>query len=175
LIAGTKKVGLLILVLSFAGLLTWANWPTSTLPGGAKADRIVVEKARRTLTLFAGTQPLKQYTVSLGHSPVGPKEKEGDKKTPEGHYRIVAHKTDSAFHRALRISYPEARDLSRAQATGTNPGSDIMVHGIRNGLGLLGRLQRSVDWTAGCIALTNSEIDQIFAAVADGTIVEIRP
>ncbi|MFT3867280.1 MAG: L,D-transpeptidase family protein [Nibricoccus sp.] len=156
-------------------VLAWANWPTSPLPEKTIVDRIVVEKSRRALTLFASTKPLKTYKVSLGRAPVGSKEKQGDMKTPEGLYRVVAHKPGSSFHRALRISYPEERDLQRARAAGVNPGSDIMIHGVRNGLGLFGRLHRNVDWTAGCIALTNSEIDQIYTAVADGTVVEIRP
>jgi len=165
----------LFLATAIAVVLGWASWPSSPLPDKAKVDRIVVDKSLRTLTLFAGAKPLKTYKVSLGRAPIGPKEKEGDMKTPEGLYRIIAHKPDSSFHRALRVSYPEERDLLRARVAGVSPGSDIMIHGIRNGLGLLGSLHRNLDWTAGCIALTNSEIDQIYAAVADDTVVEIRP
>lgn len=125
--------------------MLWANWPTTPLPDNIKIDRIVIKKSKRTLTLFVGTQPIKQYTMALGRVPIGTKEKEGDKKTPEGIYRVVVHKADSAFHRALRLSYPEAPDLARAQASGANPGSDIMIHGIRNGLGWIGRLHRISD------------------------------
>jgi murein L,D-transpeptidase YafK len=107
--------------------------------------------------------------------PVGSKEKEGDKKTPEGIYRIVAHKPDSSHHRALRTSYPEAWDVARAKAAAVSPGSDIMFHGMRDWLSFIGRFHRFVDWTAGCIALTNPEIDQIYDAVADGTVIEIKP
>lgn len=147
----------------------------SPLPASTKADRIVVEKSKRTLTLFVGLKSLKQYPISLGRVPVGPKEKAGDKKTPEGVYHIVEHKSVSAFHRALRVSYPEAWDLERAKTSVVNPGSDIMIHGIKNSLGLIGRMHRLIDWTAGCIALTDSEIEQVFAAVDDGTVIELRP
>jgi len=161
-------------ILTTLGVLTWANWPVEELPSGVKADRVVIEKGARTLTLLRGSAVIRQYRVSLGRAPVGPKEREGDKKTPEGIYRIVEHKQASAFHRALRVSYPGEVDVERARKMNVDPGSDIMIHGIRNGLGVLGRLHRLVDWTAGCIALTDAEIEQIYAAVPDGTVVEIR-
>lgn len=161
-------------VLTIAAVLTWANWPIEALPPGMNADRVVVVKSSRELVLFRESKVLKRYRVSLGQVPVGPKEREGDRKTPEGVYRITEHKRDSAYHLALRISYPGAKDIQRAKAAGVNPGSDIMIHGIQNGMGFLGRLHRLVDWTAGCIALTNSEIQEILSVVPVGTIVEIR-
>ncbi len=145
------------------------------MPAGTEADRIIVEKSKRTLTLLRGKTVLKHYPISLGREPIGAKEREGDGKTPEGIYRIIAHKPDSSFHRALRVSYPDAADIERAQKQGVSPGSDIMVHGIRNGLGWIGRAQRALDWTAGCIAVTNPEIEELFAAVPDGAVIEIRP
>lgn len=154
--------------------LTWANWPADTLPAGTVADRIVVVKSRRELTLYRGSTLVKRYEISLGRVPVGPKEREGDKKTPEGTYRITEHKRDSAYHLALRVSYPEPKDILHASQLGVSPGSDIMVHGIRNGFGLIGRFHRTLDWTAGCIAVTNPEIREIFAAVPDGAVIEIR-
>jgi murein L,D-transpeptidase YafK len=113
--------------------------------------------------------------VSLGRHPVGPKEREGDKRTPEGLYLVESHKLNSSFHRALKVSYPSAADRIAAEKRGQPPGSDIMVHGIRNGLGLIGRLERLRDWTSGCIAVTNPEIEEIYRAVPDGTPIEIRP
>ena len=145
------------------------------LPADARADRIVVEKSARKLTLFRGETPLKSYSVALGRTPKGTKQREGDNRTPEGHYIIDAHKADSAFHRALHISYPSRADSAAAAQRGDDAGGDIMVHGIRNGLGWLGALHRCVDWTAGCIAVTNKEIEQIYRAVTDGTPIEIRP
>jgi murein L,D-transpeptidase YafK len=140
-----------------------------------KADKILVEKAVRRLTLFSGGRKLKEYSVALGFSPIGPKQREGDGRTPEGHYTIDFHKPDSAFHRALHISYPEAADVARAAAAGLAPGGDIMIHGLPNGRSALGSIDRLDDWTAGCIAVTDFEIDEIWDAVDDGTPVEIRP
>jgi murein L,D-transpeptidase YafK len=166
------KIAVLLLLIAGVG---WANWPIPSSIADGRVDRIVVEKGKRSLTVFSRGQVVREYPISLGRVPVGTKEKEGDKKTPEGKYRIIAHKPDSSHHRALRTSYPEARDIERAKAAGVNPGSDIMIHGIRPWLGFIGRFHRWVDWTAGCIALTNPEIDQIYDAVEDGTVIEIKP
>jgi len=118
---------------------------------------------------------LKEYRVALGFSPVGPKQHEGDGRTPEGNYKIDFHKSDSAFHRALHISYPDAVDTARAAEAGVAPGGDIMIHGLPNGFSAAGLTHRLHDWTAGCIAVTDSEIDEIWASVSDGTPIEIRP
>ena len=138
------------------------------------ADRILVEKAAHRLTLFYKGERVKSYKVSLGRS-LAPKERQGDGRTPEGLYRIDFRKPDSSYHRALHISYPDDRDKARAAAGSYDPGGDIMIHGIRNGLGWLGRLHRLRDWTAGCVAVTDKEIEEIWDAVPDGVEVEIRP
>jgi murein L,D-transpeptidase YafK len=142
--------------------------PTST-------DRILVEKSARRLTLFSCGRKVKEYRVALGFSPVGPKQCEGDGRTPEGNYKVDFHKSDSAFHRALHISYPDAADTARAVEAGVAPGGDIMIHGLPNGFSALGPAHRLRDWTAGCIAVTDSEIDEIWASATDGTPIEIRP
>lgn len=141
----------------------------------ARADRIVVEKAARRLTLFRGATPLKSYRVALGRSPIGAKEQEGDQRTPEGIYSIDHHKPDSAFHLALHISYPNPDDIARATERGVAAGSDIMIHGLPNGRGWIGALHRTRDWTVGCIAVTDAQIEEIWRAVPDGTPIEIRP
>ena len=145
------------------------------LPPGVQADRIVVEKAVRRLTLFDGTRPLKTYHVALGRTPIGPKEQDGDQRTPEGSYLIDRHKPDSAFHLALHISYPNPTDLARAHERGIAPGGDIMIHGLPNGRGWIGKWHRLHDWTSGCIAVTNAQIEEIWRKVPDGTAIEIRP
>lgn len=122
-----------------------------------------------------GETVLKTYTVALGRGGAGPKVREGDEKTPEGLYRISGRKRESGYHYALVISYPAAKDVAAAKKIGARPGGGIMIHGIRNGLGWLGPAQRLLDWTAGCIAVTDSEIDEIARAVPDGAPVEIRP
>ena len=147
----------------------------ATRKAPTKADRILVEKGLRRLTLFSAGRKLKDYHVALGFSAVGPKEREGDGRTPEGIYLIDFHKPDSAFHRALHISYPSVENNARAAEAGVSPGGDIMIHGLPNGLGALGATHPVRDWTAGCIAVTDAEIDEIYDFVSDGTPIEIRP
>ena len=161
--------------LAAVGVLIGAHLDLHPLPPNTTADRLLVEKAARRLTLLRDGTPLKTYRVALGRAPVGPKEQEGDQRTPEGTYLIDFHKEDSDFHRALHISYPEQRDIDQATARGVSAGSDIMIHGIRNGLGWIGAFHRRTDWTAGCIAVTDFEIEEIWRAVPDGTPIEIRP
>ena len=166
---------LVLLCLFAIAAMIGAHFNLHPLPSDAVADRIRVEKAARRLTLLRGDNILKTYRVALGGAPVGPKEQEGDQRTPEGLYRIDFHKADSDYHLALHVSYPEQRDIDRAAAQGVPPGSDIMIHGIRNGCGWIGAFHRRSDWTAGCIAVTDFEIEEIFRAVPDGTPIEIRP
>ena len=168
----TGGVGLLVLALAVSSLARKVDDP---LPENVLADRVLVEKAQRRLTLLKSGQVLKTYKVALGRNPEGAKLQEGDGRTPEGIYTILNRKDDSAFHRALRISYPDEADRVRAQAAGVSPGGDIMIHGIKNGLGWLGSLHTTSDWTEGCIAVTDEEIEEIWRAVPDGTPVEIRP
>ena len=135
---------------------------------------VVVLKAERELILYSGNRPLKVYRVALGRNPVGQKEMEGDKKTPEGEYVISGHNPKSSFHLSLHISYPTTEQVVRAQGRGENPGGDIMIHGIKKGLGWVGRFHTFIDWTTGCIAVTNEEIEEIYRSVPDGTKVTIK-
>lgn len=139
------------------------------------ADRIVVLKARRELILMRRGTELRKYLVALGQQPVGPKQRQGDMRTPEGLYRIDGRYKWSQYHRALHISYPNAEDLARARRLGVNPGGDILIHGLPNGQGSIGKAHRQTDWTWGCIAVTNEEIEEIWKLVPDGTVIEIRP
>ena len=164
-----------VCAVALSGLLVWANWPGEPLAAEAIADRIVVWKSKRQLELYAHGKVLKRYAVSLGSNPTGPKMREGDKRTPEGLYAVESHNPQSSFHRALKVSYPAAADRFAAAQRGVSPGGDIMIHGMRNGLGLIGRLHRRLDWTAGCIAVTNPEIEEIYLAAPDGTPIEIHP
>ena len=132
-------------------------------------------KKGRTLTLLLKGQVLKTYKVALGGTPVGPKTRQGDHKTPEGAYVLDRRNAASKFHRALHISYPSAQDRAQAAQQGLPPGGDVFVHGLPNGFGWLGKLHRMKDWTDGCIAVTDDEIEEIWRLVADGTPIEIRP
>lgn len=138
------------------------------------ADRVLIEKRERRLTLFAKGKVLKTYKIALGGDPVGPKERQGDNKTPEGIYLIESRNRDSRFHLSLRISYPNEKDKKRAKQLGVSPGGDIMIHGIKNGLSWVGDRHAEIDWTQGCIAVTDEEIEEIERLVPNGTIVEIR-
>ena len=139
------------------------------------ADHILIEKAAHKMTLYAGDHILKTYTVALGRGGLEAKGWRGDNKTPEGNYKIDSRNPHSLFHLSLHISYPNQEDIARATTQGKDPGGDIMIHGIRNGLGWIGTLQRKFDWTAGCIAVTDPEIEEIWSLIPDGTAVEIRP
>jgi murein L,D-transpeptidase YafK len=140
-----------------------------------RATSVVVEKRSRLLTLFHDSKAIKSYRVSLGRDPIGAKEREGDSRTPEGNYVIDSKNQRSHFHLALHISYPDAEDRAHAALRDEPPGSDIMIHGLPNGLGWLGRLHLLHDWTDGRIAVTDPEIEQIWALVDTGTPIQIRP
>jgi murein L,D-transpeptidase YafK len=143
--------------------------------GEQLADRVVVVKSTHTLTLYSRGQVLKSYKVALGRGPAGPKDHQGDHKTPEGEYILDQKNAKSRFHLALHVSYPNAADRQRAQKEGRDPGGAIMVHGVAWGFGWLGSLEHRIDWTDGCIAVSNPEIEEIWRLVPVGTPIEIKP
>jgi len=139
------------------------------------ADKVLVEKKERRLTLLSKGEVIKTYKIALGRNPVGPKERQGDNKTPEGTYIIDSRNRNSGYHLSLHISYPNENDIQRARELGVSPGGDIMIHGLKNGFSWVGASHRECDWTNGCIAVTNQEMEEIYKFVPNGTIVEIRP
>lgn len=139
------------------------------------ADRVVVLKSERALRLVNHGRVIKAYKVALGGDPIGPKTRQGDHKTPEGSYVLDFRNAHSKFYKAIHISYPSARDRAAAREQGASPGGDVFLHGLPNGFGYLGAAHRLKDWTDGCIAVTNAEIDEIWGAVPDGTPIEIQP
>jgi len=145
------------------------------LAADARADKVLVLKKERTLILLDRGKVLKKYKVALGGDPLGPKTRQGDHKTPEGNYVLDRRNEHSRFYRSLHVSYPSVNDRAQAQKSGVEPGGDIMVHGLPNGFGWLGSAHRVRDWTDGCIAVTNEEMDEIWRAVADGTPIQIEP
>ena len=147
----------------------------SPLTAGRKTDRIIVHKHARTLDLMHAGRVIKTYKIALGSEPVGPKARQGDHRTPEGTYVIDNRNANSKFHRSLHISYPKAADRERARKLGISPGGDIFIHGLPNGYGFVGAAHRARDWTDGCIAVTDQEIEEIWRAVDNGTPVEILP
>lgn len=140
-----------------------------------KADHVLVLKKEHTLTLFSRGQVIRTYQLALGGSPVGAKQQQGDRKTPEGRYVLDRRNPKSQFYKSIHISYPNETDRERARKRGVAPGGDIMIHGLPNGYGALGASHRLHDWTDGCIAVTDSEIDEIWKLVPDGTPIEIQP
>ena len=138
----------------------------------AQVDLVRVDKSERTLTLYAEGRPVRTYTgIQLGDRPVGPKRFEGDERTPEGRYTIDYGNPNSAYHLSLHISYPNAAEVAYARSQGRSPGGLIFIHGQPNGYD--GRVPG--DWTDGCIALSNVEIEELWSLVGDGAEIEIVP
>jgi len=140
-----------------------------------RADHVLVLKRSRTLQLLSHGKVIKIYKVALGGDPLGPKTRQGDHKTPEGLYVLDFRNAHSQFYKSIHISYPNARDRAEARKNGVSPGGDVFVHGLPNGYGAIGAAHRLKDWTDGCVAVTDEEIDEIWRVVADGTPIEIRP
>jgi murein L,D-transpeptidase YafK len=140
-----------------------------------QADHVIVVKSQRNLTLLSQGRVLRTYKVALGGTPVGAKEEQGDHKTPEGHYILDRRNAKSRFYKSIHVSYPNEQDRQRAAQRGVSAGGDIMIHGLPNGFGWLGAAHRTLDWTDGCVAVANAEMDEIWELVPDGTVIEIQP
>ncbi|MFU1856301.1 L,D-transpeptidase family protein [Sphingobacterium sp. NGMCC 1.201703] len=169
------KIGITVLLLSMIALTAYNLYPESRLPQNTVVDKLVVYKSKRSLLAYADGRLLKSYRISLGGQPIGAKEIEGDLKTPEGLYVINDKNPHSDYHKNLGVSYPNEKDIAHAKTLGKAAGGDIKIHGLRNGMGFIGKLQRYVDWTLGCMALTDTEIDELYQAVPIGTAIEIHP
>jgi murein L,D-transpeptidase YafK len=155
------------------GLTAYAS--STDLAQSNQADRVIVLKRERTLQLLNQGRVFKTYKVALGANPVGPKAQQGDHHTPEGNYVLDHRNAHSQFYKSIHISYPSAADRARAAALHVSPGGDIFLHGLPNGYGWIGKEHRLKDWTDGCIAVTDEEMDEIWQLVPDGTPIEIKP
>ncbi|GAA3086539.1 L,D-transpeptidase family protein [Rhizobium viscosum] len=150
--------------------------PPADAPLEQQADLIRVHKSERSMVLLRGDTPLSTYRISLGSAAdEGPKQREGDEKTPEGRYEIDWRNPRSMAHLSLHISYPAPADRQNAELKGYSPGGNIMIHGLPNGWGFLQGIHRLWDWTDGCIAVTDEEMRDIWARVPDHTPIEIAP
>lgn len=156
-------------------LITYLLWPEPKLDSNKKVTHIEVLKSERILNLYSGDELLKSYSVSLGRQPVGKKEFEGDLKTPEGLYYINDKNPNSSYYLNLGLSYPNQQDKEFAEHLDKSPGGQIKIHGMRNGFGFVGKLHRLFDWTLGCIAVTNSEMKELYDNVPIGTKIEVKP
>ncbi len=139
------------------------------------ADYVLVDKSDRKLYLFKSGRVLREVDVSLGLVPTGPKQREGDFRTPEGKYVLDTRNADSDFFLSIRVSYPDESDRARARAQGVDPGGQIMIHGLPNELKHDWRRYLDTDWTDGCIAVSNSDMVDIWLMTRESTPIEIRP
>ncbi|SFO95973.1 L,D-transpeptidase family protein [Tranquillimonas alkanivorans] len=162
-----RALGLLALVVTVAG----CGGSKFRTYDGPEVTRIHVLKGQRQLLLMHGPYALKAYEIGLGWAPEGDKQVEGDGRTPEGHYLIDKRNPNSKYHLSIGISYPDPRDMAEAQALGFSPGGDIFIHGR----GPSYERGSPRDWTWGCIAVTDDEIEEIYAMVKDGTPISIHP
>ncbi|WP_417772394.1 L,D-transpeptidase family protein [Stappia sp.] len=172
---------LLLVAAALAAAVAWAGGSTAVPPPTpaaheAEIARVLLLKSERRLALIdrEGVER-RTYQVALGGQPVGHKQREGDGRTPEGTYVLDWRNPKSAYHLSLHVSYPDVRDRRAASRRGDDPGGMIMIHGLPNGLGWLGSAHLRVDWTDGCIAVTDAQIEEIWRMVPNGTPIEIRP
>ncbi|RDI12113.1 murein L,D-transpeptidase family protein [Flavobacterium sp. AG291] len=162
----------LLFLISF-GFVVWYWYPPAELPKGTIIDKLVVRKSERKMEVYSEGNLIKTYDIALGKDPVGHKQFEGDNKTPEGIYIINDRNPRSAYYKNLGVSYPNETDKANALKLGKSPGADIKIHGLRNDRGYMGKLHKMEDWTAGCIAVTNDEMDELYATVKQNAEIEI--
>ncbi|MGP4953307.1 L,D-transpeptidase family protein [Psychrobacter sp. T6-1] len=146
---------------------------TIAIPSNVAIDKVFVDKSERTMQLLDGDRVIKSYHIALGENPVGHKQQEGDERTPVGIYTLDYKNENSIAYRSIHISYPNSADKARAEALGVSAGGDIMIHGQMNGLGDLAWYNQQRNWTDGCIAVTNDEMDEIMDLITLGTTIEI--
>jgi murein L,D-transpeptidase YafK len=171
-ITPVQPVKLLALSLLAAVSLPALAADNPPLAPSATADKVLVIKRKRKLYLLEGNRILKVYSVSLGGHPKGAKIQEGDERTPEGVYVLDWHNPNSDYYKSIHISYPNANDAARAKRMGVPPGGDLFIHGQPNNFPISAKA--TGDWTAGCIAVSDTEMDEIWRAVADGTPIVIQ-
>ena len=162
-----------VVILACAVGMTLVQGRSEAIPAVVRIDRIRVDKSDHLMTVFAADRQVRSFKVALGRGGLAPKERQGDGRVPEGIYRIMDRNPQSAFHLSLRIGYPTPAQADAARSSGVDPGGDIMIHGLPNGRGWLKERHRLVDWTQGCVAVTNDEMDWLWQAVPDGTPIEI--
>ena len=165
----------IIFVMSTNAIASNNNSPENTknMLKNTSIDKVFVNKSARVLQLLNGDDVIKSYSIALGGNPVGHKQQQGDKRTPIGSYTLDYKNEKSKFYRSIHVSYPNTDDKAHAKKMGFNPGGDIMIHGQKNGSGHLASVNQLSDWTEGCIAVTDEEMDEIMAMVKVGTAIEI--
>src|SRR5215467_9345802 len=158
-----------------SAVLLFTSWPCLfAQSANVSVDRVVVHKHERKLVLLSDGKELRSYKVALGGEPVGPKTRLGDHRTPEGSYLLDSRNPNSHFYKAFHISYPNSKDTAAAKKRGFSPGGDIMLHGLPKEYAWVGKGHTLNDWTDGCIAVTNEEMDELWKLVPVGTPIEIK-
>lgn len=173
----------LVVVVACATFAQEGRYEGTALPQDARIDRLVIDKSEHTLEAYDGSTLLKTYSVAIGIGGEGPNQWEGDQRTPEGRYRIDSRHRSREFHRFLHVSYPSAADRRRYRELsargevqrGAGIGRDIGIHGEPSDFGGMVAVALDFDWTAGCIAVSNEEIEELYTAVVPNAVVEIRP
>jgi murein L,D-transpeptidase YafK len=169
-----KKIWLSIFFI-FLGMTVYYFYPENKLPTDIQINKLVVYKSNGELLAYSNGQLVKTYKISIGRQPFGKKEFKGDEKTPEGIYQINNKNAKSDYHKNLGISYPNKADIKNAKRLGKQTGGDIKIHGIKNKMGFIGKFHRWFNWTQGCIAVTDDEIDELYNSVKIGTKIDIKP
>jgi murein L,D-transpeptidase YafK len=169
--AGVWSAQLVLLVLVLGISFSFA----AETKNPTRVNRVVVYKKERKLILLSEGKEVRSYQIALGGEPVGPKTRQGDHRTPEGVYKLDSRNPNSQYYKAFHISYPNAKDLAAARKAGVPPGGDIMLHGLGKKYGWVGKAHTAHDWTDGCIAVTNEEMDELWELVPTGTEIEIKP
>jgi murein L,D-transpeptidase YafK len=157
------------------GVALFTCWPLFAQKSSVSADRVVVYKSERKLVLLSQGKEVRSYKVALGSEPVGPKTRHGDHRTPEGVYTLDSRNPSSHFYKAFHISYPNSKDIAAAKKLGVGAGGDIMLHGLPKEYAWVGKAHILHDWTDGCVAVTNEEMDEIWELVRVGAPIEIKP
>jgi murein L,D-transpeptidase YafK len=169
------KVAVFCFAIILMSITLYYFFPEKKLNTSKSIDKIIVLKSKRKLLVLNENQILKEYKISIGKMPIGAKRFEGDFKTPEGIYTIESKNPHSGYFKNLGISYPNEKDAMFAKESGKKPGGLIKIHGLKNGMGYIGKFHRWKDWTNGCIALTNQEMEELYLNVKVGTVIEIKP
>ena len=162
-------------VIISASLILASLFPAPPPAANINIDLVRVQKSERRMQLLSGETLVREYKIALGARPIGHKRWQGDERTPEGRYALDWRNPNSIAHKSIHISYPNAQDSAAAKSIGVPPGGAIIIHGAANGYGWWGWVLQLIDWTDGCIAVTNQEMDEIWTLVQDGTPIEINP
>lgn len=163
-------VSIIVIIMCLCGTASFGNYGS-----GARVDRILVVKHEKAMYLLSGNKVVRKYNVALGRGDNKNKAKVKDGRTPEGSYHIVAKNPQSQFYKSLKISYPNKADIAMATFINKNPGDLIMIHGLSPLTKKWGKDHYVIDWTRGCIAVTNQEMDEIWQMVSVGTPIDIKP